>query len=247
MSNLFKPKVNLIQPQTDALGFTGGGLRGTAGGGGGGVVADASRTGLINDISGVGTNAANTYGDLYNTVRPGFNDLLSARLQQINDASNAAIGNLRENLSSRRVLGSSFGQDTISRANAEFSRQRDQAIADNFLKSLDAQRQLTADTLNARLRSFQPKLDELNLEASLAANLGSQGAKALADAAQFNAKNQNAANAAGTTGMWSAIGTGLGLAKNAFMPGSGSFGSMFGGGPSVTAGSYGGVPYPIFG
>jgi hypothetical protein len=225
MTNLFKPKVELVTPSTPS--FSGGGLLGSSGSGQGVVTANAARNDVISGLSGAGETAANTFGNLYETVKPGFNDLLSARLNSFNDSARSAIGDLAQNLSARRILGSSFGQDTLTRGRAEFNRQRDNIVADNFLKSLEAQRQLTADQFKARIAAFQPKLDELNLEASLAASLGLAGSKAIADAAQFNAKNQNAANAAGTTGLWSAIGTGLGylLPTNPFK----SFGGGGGG------------------
>lgn len=229
MTNLFKPKVSLVNAGNYTPSFTGGGLTGTSTNGVGVVNQfGGDRANILKGIEDLSNTAGNTYGDLYNTVKPGFNDLLTARLAQINDAARSAVGNLRENLSSRRVLGSSFGQDTISRANAEFSRQRDNAIADNFLKSLEAQRQLTADQFNARIKAFQPKLDELNLEAGLASSLAMAGSKAMADAALFNAKNQNAASEAGTTSLGSILGTGFGLAKNAISGLSPT--SLFGGG-----------------
>lgn len=223
MTNLFKPSVSLIQPSFPS--FRGGGLIGTGSAKGGSVSATPERTAAVSGLSGAGESAANTYGDLYSTVQPGFNDLLSARLNSFNDSARSAIGDLSQNLSARRILGSSFGQDTLTRARAEFGRQRDQIIADNFLKSLDAQQKLTAAQFGARIQQFQPKLNELNLEASVAADLGNAAARAMSDAAQFNAKNQNAANAAGTASLGSIIGTGLGLARNFFSPVSSAFGS----------------------
>jgi len=225
MTNLFKPKVELVQPVYP--GFSSGGLSGSSAGGLGTVTSTAARNDVISGLSGAGESAANTFGDLYNTVKPGFNDLLNARLTQINDASRSAIGDLRTNLAARRIQGSSFGQSTIDRANMEFSRQRDQAIADNFLKSLEAQRQLTNDKFNASIQAFQPKLNELNLEAELAATLGTQGAQAIAHAAEFNAKAQSGANAAGLNSLGSILGTALGFGKSMFTGGFG--GGGFGG------------------
>lgn len=245
MTAAFKPKTTPVPFY--ASGFSGGGLEGRFGQNAIGTVTldpNSERGQTISGLTGAADTAANTFGDLYNTVRPGFNDLLNARLAQINDASRAAIGDLRSNLASRRIMGSSFGESTVNRANAEFSRQRDQAIADNFLKSLDAQRQLTADQLNARLQSFKPKLDELNLEAGLAQQLGAQGSQQLAHNAEVNAQIQNQASASGLNALGSLLGTGLGFAKS-FIP-TGGFSSMFGASP-VSAGSYGGIPYPIFG
>lgn len=243
MTAAFKPKVQaapVVQPA-----FSGGGLLGQVNSSGIGMITpNADRLNTVAGLTGAGQEAANTFGDLYNTVKPGFNDLLSARLNQFNDSARSAIGDLSQNLSARRILGSSFGQDTLTRARSEFSRQRDNIVADNFLKSLDAQQQLTKEKFNASIQAFQPKLNELNLESTLAQQLGSQGAQMLAQNYQFNAQQTTAANAAGLNSLGSLLGTGLGLAKSAFTGGFGGFG---GGGGSVTAGSYGGVPYPIFG
>ena len=212
MTNIFKPKVSLIQANTPS--FSGGGLTGTSINGVGSVTPTADRTNAIGGLTGAADTAANTFGDLFETVKPGFNDLLASRLNIFNDSARSAIGDLSQNLSARRILGSSFGQDTLSRARSEFGRQRDAIVADNFLKSLEAQRQLTANQFDARIKAFQPKLDELNLEAGLAVQLSQAGSAAMNAAAQFNAKNQNAASAAGTTSLGSIIGTGLGLVKN---------------------------------
>ncbi len=251
MTNIFKPKVSLIQANTPS--FSGGGLNGTSTNGVGSVTPTADRTAVVGGLSGAGEAAANTFGDLFNTVKPGFNDLLASRLNIFNDSARSAIGDLSQNLSTRRILGSSFGQDTLTRARSEFGRQRDAIVADNFLKSLEAQRQLTANQFDARIKAFQPKLDELNLEATTASNLAQAGSRAMNDAAQFNAKNQNASNAAGTASLGSIIGTGLGLVKNfatGGLSGFGGLGSMFGGGgsgvaPGITT-PFGGIPVVTF-
>lgn len=245
MTAAFKPKVE--KAPFYQSGFSGGGLEGRFGQNAIGTVTLDPNSDRGQAIAGL-TNAANTAADtlsgLYDTVKPGFNDLLSARLAQINDASRKAVGDLRQSLAERRIMGSSFGQSTIDRANAEFSRQRDQAIADNFLKSLEAQRQLTADTLNARVKAFQPKLDELNLETGLAQQLGAQGSQQLNQNAMFNAQQQTAANASGLNALGSVLGTALGFGKSLFTGGLGGFGGGSSSFPSF--GSYGGVTYPIF-
>src|ERR1041385_8974546 len=242
MTHLFAPKPQLVPFVNPS--FSGGDLSGTFGSGGKGeVTAGSTRNDIVGGLSDAGAAAANTFGGLYNTVRPGFNDLLAARINSINDSARSAIGDLRQNLQSRRILGSSFGNDTISRANAEFSRQRDNTIADNFLKSLDAQRQLTADEYNARIKAFQPRLDELNLEAGLASDLMNRGSQQLAANAQYNASAQSAANASGLNALGSVIGTVGGLALKGLNFGGGGSPFSFGGG-NITGGGYsfGGAP-----
>lgn len=177
----------------------------------------AGRTAAVGDI-------ANTYGDLGNetaalrsTVTPGYNQLLQARLDQLNNTARASIGDLRQNLQARRILGSSFGQDTLTRANAEFGMQRDQIVADNFIKSLAANNELLNQEFKARTQQFQTGLDELNLEAGVASKLTADATSVLAQNARTQAQldaSNNQFNAGQNmkivTGLGQAIGFGAG-------------------------------------
>lgn len=176
------------QVQMQPQGFNAGGLSTTFGPGGYNIAATPERTGLVSGLSNTFGELGNQYGSLAATVAPGFNDLLRARLGQINDSASAAIGNLRQNLQSRRVLGSSFGQDTISRGEAEFARQRDAATADTFMKSLAASSELLAKQYEAWTKQFSTGLDELNLEAGIAGPLVQNANNVLAQNARTNAE-----------------------------------------------------------
>jgi hypothetical protein len=180
-------------------GFTGGGLTGSYSGNNFSVTPDANRTGTVNSIADTYAKLGSETGDLRSTVAPGFNDMLKARLTDLDNQGTAAIGNLKQNLQSRRILGSSFGEDTISRANNTIQQQRDAVIADNFQKSLEANNQLLTQQYAAYAKQFQTGLDELNLEAGQASALNSTGSQILANNArtlselnmkndQFNAK-----------------------------------------------------------
>lgn len=59
-----------------------------------------------------------------------------------------AIGNLRDNLQRRRVLGSSFGQDALTRAEAEFGLQEAQIAEQEDLISLDEKKYAQQDAFN---------------------------------------------------------------------------------------------------
>jgi hypothetical protein len=193
-------KVDPSPVQYRSPGFTAGGLSADAVGGiqGGpvsyNVTADANRTGIVNDISSNFRGLGDLTGGLRATVSPGFNDLLKARLNTLNDSATSAIGDLRQNLQARRVLGSSFGQDTISRAQSEFQRNRDAVVADNFVKSLEMNNTLLKQQYEAYNQDFQSKLGELNLEANIANGLTGTAAKVLADNAQTTAKLQEDAS-----------------------------------------------------
>jgi len=193
-------KVKAEPVQYASPGFNAGGLSaefkgGTLGGPGSYVVTpDANRTGLVSDISSNFRSLGDLTGGLRATVAPGFNDLLKSRLNTLNDSATSAIGDLKQNLQARRVLGSSFGTDTISRANAEFGRQRDAVVADNFLKSLEANNNLLKQQYDAYNQQFQAGLSEMNLEASIANGLTTTAAQVLAANAQTTAKLQEDAS-----------------------------------------------------
>lgn len=227
MSFLSGPKIKFSQP----TGVNAGGLSTQfdyAGGTGGtSVTASPERKGLVSDLGNTYGSLADAYGNLASTVAPGYNDLLKARLTQVNNSRDAAIGNLRQNLDSRRVLGSSFGQDTLTRADAEFSQQRDAITADNFLKSLDASNALITQQYNALRGKFQTGLDELNLEA----NVGQQFSGKANDLLAANAQAQAKLDAQAQQGAGSFLG---GLVTK--MVPSGALGGMFGGGAAAAGG-----------
>jgi paraquat-inducible protein B len=173
------------------------------------IHSSAARKDLVNDTASNFRDLGNNYGDLRSTVAPGYNDLLKARLNSLGDTATKAIGDLRQNLQSRRILGSSFGQDTIGRLNAEFGRQKDSIVADNFLKSLDANTQLLKQQYEAWNQAFQTNLAELNLEAGVAQQMGSKGADILAQNARTTATLEtdvNKANNAADIGLASGLG-----------------------------------------
>lgn len=243
MSSLFKsPKVNAPPPS----GFNTAGLGTTFNGNSYNLTESPQLQGDLAGVQTAGGTAADTFQNLYGTVAPGFNQMLQSRLADLSGQARAAIGNLSENLAARRILGSSFGQDTITRAQAEFAKQRDATIADNFLQSLDAQRKLTMDQFNTRTAQFQSGLNQLNLESALAAQLTNQATSTLSQNAQLNAKLQASTN----QGIGSLIGTGIGLVAAPFTGGASllaSAGGLFGGGggtPSI--GNYGGTPYIMY-
>ena len=212
-------KVEAAPVQYSPPGFSAGGLTSAFSGNNYTVSADGNRSGLISDISSNFRNLGDVFGGLRSTVAPGFNDMLASRLSSLGDTATKAIGDLRQNLASRRILGSSFGQDTLGRLNAEFGRQRDAIVADNFLKSLEASTQLVKQQYDAYNSDFQNKIGELNLEANIANGLTGSAAKILADNAQATAKLQTEASKANATndiGLASGFGSFLG---RAFFPG----------------------------
>jgi hypothetical protein len=197
------------------LGFTSPGASAGFNGAGYSVHDSPGLTSNVAGLSAAGQAAGDTYQQLYGTVAPGFNDLLRTRLADLNDQASKAYGNLEQNLAARRVMGSSFGNDTITRAHAEFSKQRDAVTADNFLQSLNAQMQLTQQQLAARNVQFGTGIQQANFDSGLAAQLTSGGQTAMNQAAQLNAQLQSNYQA----GMGKLFGVGAGLLAAPFTGG----------------------------
>lgn len=179
-------------------GFTGGGLSGTLANGNVNVAGNADRWNLVGNISKTFPKQAAEVARLRGLVAPGVSALRQSRLGEVEDSRSRAIGNLRENLQRRRVLGSSFGQDTISRAEAEFARERERVAAESSLQELELTHAFIAEEFNLRRGEFQTSLDELNLQADLAAKLSGQATAQLGAMAQIRA--QIAANEAQLSG-----------------------------------------------
>lgn len=161
-------------------GFSGGGFNTSFGPGGTLAIAPtAERTGLVQRLGKSFGDLASEIGGLRPKVAPGFSDLRRSRLGEIESARSSAIGNLRENLARRRVLGSSFGQDALVRAENEFGMARDKVAAETFLQEMEATNQLIQQQFAAQRGQFQTGLDELNLEADVATKLSANATNAL--------------------------------------------------------------------
>lgn len=160
------------------------------------ITPTAERIGMVRSLSDVSTGLGDSLRALRASVAPGMSDLRATRLGEIEDARRSAIGNLRENLQRRRVLGSSFGQDAITRAEAEFAGARDRTSAETFLQELEATNNLIGQEFNARRTAVQTGLDELNLEADLAAKLSGKSTDQLGANSRLLAQ-LNAQEAAG--------------------------------------------------
>lgn len=107
-------------------------------------------TGLRGEVSGLRPGLARLRGDvrsLREEVRPGFGRLTRSRLAGLRDIRERTIGDLREELSKRRVAGSSFATSQVAGAEAEFAREEDRIRAESFLQEMDATNQLIQQEL----------------------------------------------------------------------------------------------------
>lgn len=179
-------------------GFSGGGLTGTYGGKSNRYMVSSSsdRDELIGEVRSTFTDRATQLASLRERVAPGVSDLRASRLRAVEDARVQSIGNLRENLQRRRVLGSSFGMDSLTRAEAEFGREKERVEAESFLQELELTKTFLAEENDATRNAFVTQLTELNLQAELASNLATTASKQLSDASRLEMRLA-AAEAAG--------------------------------------------------
>ena len=87
--------------------------------------------------------------------------LAAVRSQTIRDAAQRSISNLRDNLSRRRVQGSSFAGDALSRAELEAGRAIAEQDALGVLQQLDVERQIVLEEANVASQALQREFKEL--------------------------------------------------------------------------------------
>lgn len=216
-----KIKIKMPKPKIDA-----GGLKGKAGK----ISATGERTGLVGQIASTFPEQANLTAGLRERVAPGVSDLRQSRLAEVESARQRSVGNLRENLARRRVLGSSFGADALARTEAEFAKEADRVQAETFLQELELTNQLINQEYALRRGEAQTFLDDLNLQAEVATQLASGMTAQLGANARLEAQLA-AQSASGTGSFFGLVGQGIGSAVG------GPVGGIIGGGIGGLVGS----------
>ena len=122
--------------------------------------------------------ASGSIADLRAQVQPGFGALTDARVTAIRDAAAESIGNLRDSLARRGVMGSSFADDAVTRTRLAFSREEQTARSEAKIAEIGLTSELTQQQFTNELNSFAQQLGLSGFEASLyqqnIANLTSQ-------------------------------------------------------------------------
>lgn len=152
------------------------------------VSASPLRQRLIREGIGISLNQANQLGDLRARVAPGVSDLRASRLQQLENRRQSSISNLKDNLARRRVLGSSFASDDITRRELEFAQEADRVEAETFLQEIELTNNFINQEAQAKTNAFNTGLNELNLQAQLAQNMSAQASNTLAQSAQLQSQ-----------------------------------------------------------
>ena len=140
-----------------------------------------------------------------------FSDLIRGRVDAIRAAGSRTIGNLRQQLGQRRVLGSSFASREIASQQAMFARDEATVRAQGRLDQLGVESQLIDQQFQASVQQATTMLDQLNLESGLAAQLGDSASKQMLTRAQLRAEldaadEANQLDFLGTlVGMWRGV------------------------------------------
>jgi hypothetical protein len=149
---------------------------------------------------------ASTIRGLRPDVAPGFGRLTKSRVDAIRGAGRRAVGNLREELSRRRVLGSSFAQREVAATEAEFGRQEEAARAESFLQELELTRDLIGQEFQASIAGSAAVLDQLNFETTVSTNLSNSASQQM----QANITAQAQARSSQEAGTAEFLGTVIG-------------------------------------
>ena len=138
------------------------------------VRQDPFRAGLVTGAAEQFRGLSGQFTRLRQAVGPGFENVLASRLGTLETARRRTIGTISDNLSRRRVLGSSFGQAAIAQAEAEFAQAEANLRAETFLEQIDVESQLATQEAQAAIGAFNTELAELDTQLGLAT--GSLGA-----------------------------------------------------------------------
>lgn len=167
-----------------SVGINAGGLSGANGT----LTPTAERMALVSGVQGAFGNQADALGGLRARLAPGMSDLRTARLAEVENARASAVGNLRDNMARRRVLGSSFGQDALARAELSFGQEKDRVAAESLMQEIEGTARMIDMEGTARRGQYQAGLDELNLQADIAAKLSGAAATQMGAANRLEAE-----------------------------------------------------------
>lgn len=151
-----------------------GGLRSSFGGGTLSLTSTPERQALVGGLAQTFGQRAGEFAALRSQVEPGFGRLTTSRLREVENARSRTVGNLRQSLARRRVLGSSFGDAQIAQTEREFAEQAERVQAESFLAELELTVGLIDQQFQAAAQGIQTFLNELNLQADVATNLATQ-------------------------------------------------------------------------
>jgi len=169
-------------------GFTSSGFTGSYAGGSYNVAPTAGLSSTVGQLQSTFGQAATAFKGLGATVAPGFSTFRKAGLADLTTQQQASRSNLQDTLAQRRILGSSFANAQQSQQDAEFAAKRDQFIAQSYLAELEASNKLIQEQFQAKTQQFAVGINEMNLEAGIAADLSAKATSSMASIAQAQAE-----------------------------------------------------------
>lgn len=149
------------------LSLSAGGLSSASSGGQLSIQTTPGRRNLVNNLSRVFQRQAGEFGNLRGIVRPGFGALTEARVNTLESRGARRLSNLRENLATRRISGSSFGQAQLQSEQRQLDQDIAEARARSFLEELDITTTLIDKQYSSDLAAFETLLSELNTQAQV--------------------------------------------------------------------------------
>lgn len=164
----------------------------------------AATTGLSSTFQ----QAGQAFGNLASQWAPGASNLRNSLMAALQNQRTSSLGNLRDQLARRRVLGSSFAADAMSRADQQFTQDIQRVQDQTFLQELQATAELTQQQFNQYQQSFSTAIAQMNFQTSVAAQLQGQASQVMSQAAITNAQLQAQAQ----QGAGKALGTAAGFA-----------------------------------
>jgi len=175
-----------VQPRL--LGFRGGGM--SLRRNGDVLTLNPSKEGrtALQGIKRANLNAGSQYALLGKKIRPGFGLLTNAMVRAIDTRRRATTSDLRDQFARRRLSGSSFASDALSRTEAEFANLEKQARAEAFVQEMKMTQENIALVAQARSNAFTAMLSQLNLEGKMAAEIAIAGQNTLSGLAQAQAQ-----------------------------------------------------------
>lgn len=219
------------QIPTTTPGINTSGYQGSYAGGAYNLAPTSALSSTVGNLQSTFGQAAGAFGNLAQTVQPGFSQFRQAGLGQLATTQAANISNLSQNLAQRRVLGSSFGNASISQANADYAQNQANFVAQSYLQELSASQQLIQQQFAAQAQQFSTGLNQMNLEASLAAQLSTSASNSMNQVATAQAQLDEQNAQANASGLGKLLGTFLGLGTGGGTTLGGSiFNSIFNGG-----------------
>jgi len=153
------------------------------------VKSSAERRGLVGEVSSLLSGGAEELSGIRDLVRPGFSAFRRAGLESIGTRARRSIGNLRENLARRRVQGSSFAEDAVTRAEREFAQEESQFAAATTLQEIDVFTQLTQQITQQQVAAVERQVQELNLQLDVGLQLAGAATQSLTAASIQQQKN----------------------------------------------------------